>query len=123
MTCIKIKDGFVCVRGLVALETYGAKVWLEDHPYFGPVFYRSENAIAEIRVPSSKTWAAYEKWKEHCKTCIENAEKSTDAPACVQKTAELSDEEILNLGWDGGMAYIKAIRAIIAADRKLRGDT
>jgi len=30
----------------------------------GHFFYRSKNAIKPIQVPSAKTWAAYERWKE-----------------------------------------------------------
>jgi hypothetical protein len=64
----------------------------------------------------------------------ENAEKSTDAAPCVQKTAELSDEEIIAAanGWreydaPDDLSPIErvvygACRAAIAADRKLRGD-
>ena len=131
MTCTPIKDGFVCTHELVALEPFGAKVWLEEHSYFGPIFYRSENAITDIRIPSRKTWTAYEKWKEHCKTCIENAEKSTDAAPCAQKTAELTDEQIYGIFTEYGYERdledtsdedFSVIRAVIAADRKLRGD-
>lgn len=47
----------------VSLESYGAKVWCEYHNYLGPAFYRSENAITEIRHPSRKTWDAFQKWR------------------------------------------------------------
>lgn len=64
----------------------------------------------------------------------ENAESYTDAAPCVQKTAMLSDDEIIATvnGWreydaPDGLSSIErmvygACRAVIAADRKLRGD-
>lgn len=67
MTCINIGNGFVCMSdNFVNLEKYGAKVWCEYHSYLGPSFFRSENCIKEIRVPSKKTWDAYKKWREDC---------------------------------------------------------
>lgn len=47
-----------------SLEKYGAKVWVEFHPYCGPSFYRSKRCITEIRNPSKKTWDAFSKWLE-----------------------------------------------------------
>ena len=71
MTCHKVKSpggrvvAIICgPDSFVNLEPYGAKVWCEDHNYIGPHFFRSENAIAEIRTPSRKTWDAYVKWRE-----------------------------------------------------------
>lgn len=66
MTCHKIPNGFICSSAFsVDLEPYGAKVWCEYHAYLGPMFFRSDSCITEIRCPSKKTWKAYEKWREH----------------------------------------------------------
>lgn len=66
MTCTKIPNGIVCsfTEYFVNLEHFGAKVWCDYHTYLGPMFFRSEACIKEIRVPSKKTWNAYEKWRE-----------------------------------------------------------
>ena len=65
MTCTRIHDGVVChgTCALVPLEQYGARVWLDVDDYFGPSFYRSAAGITEIRVPSPKTWRAFEAWQ------------------------------------------------------------
>lgn len=64
MTCLRIKDGFLCAAdGVVNLEPYGAKVWMEWHRYCGPVFYRSEALLKPICTPSKKTWDAFGKWQ------------------------------------------------------------
>lgn len=44
------------------LAPYGAKVWVEYHNYLGPTFYRSGRMLTPIRVPSRKTWDAFDKW-------------------------------------------------------------
>lgn len=63
MTCLKIKDGYLCMDDdFVSLEPYGAKVWMSWHHYLGPTFYRSEAAIKPIMSPSEKTWDAFERW-------------------------------------------------------------
>ena len=65
MACIEIDNGIMCVSdSFVNLEPYGAKVWCDYHHYLGPVFFRSANAITEIRVPSRKTWNAFQKWRD-----------------------------------------------------------
>jgi hypothetical protein len=48
---------------LVNLEPFGAKVWCEVHRYFGPTFYRSAAATTQIRVPSKKTFDAFDAWR------------------------------------------------------------
>lgn len=48
----------------LSLEPFGAKVWVSDHNFLGPTFYRSERALQEIRVPSRKTWDAYQQWRD-----------------------------------------------------------
>ena len=71
MTCIRLKKGkgFVCVpNAFVSLEPFGSKVWCEMHSYFGPTFYRSENAITPIYRPSRKTWNAYYEWQMSIET-------------------------------------------------------
>lgn len=68
MNCIIIEHGFICGDDdFVNLAPYGAKVWVSWHHYLGPTFYRSESAIKPIVVPSKKTWAAFEKWRENSK--------------------------------------------------------
>lgn len=66
MTCVRIQKGIICgiPNEFVNLEPFGANVWCEMHSYFGPSFFRSEKAIIEIRMPSKKTWAAYEAWQK-----------------------------------------------------------
>ena len=65
MTCHHIKNGIFCTPDtFLSLEPYGAKVWCEYHSYLGPSFYRSEKAMAEIRRPSKKTWAAFQAWRD-----------------------------------------------------------
>lgn len=74
MTCIRIPGGVMCVpNAFVPLHEFGAKVWCEMHSYFGPTFYRSEAAITAIRVPSRKTWRAFEAWQKSLRS---NAEVS-----------------------------------------------
>ena len=64
MTCHRIGTAIVCTPDrFVSLEPFGAKVWCEFHSYLGPSFFRSENAITEIRMPSKKTWAAFYAWR------------------------------------------------------------
>lgn len=66
MSCIPIKNGFICtmIDKVVDMEPYGSKVWMEWHRYLGPIFYRSINMITPIRIPSKKTWDAFEKWQK-----------------------------------------------------------
>lgn len=63
----------------LSLEPFGAKVWVDDHNWLGPTFYRSEAALKVIESPSKKTWGAYEKWR---KTLKPNA--AMTGPAGVQ---------------------------------------
>lgn len=68
--------GHIChADHFLSLEPYGAKVWVEDHNYLGPTFYRSERAIKAIDLPSPKTWAAYIKWRESMKIPAATPEK------------------------------------------------
>lgn len=66
MTCHRISTAvIVCGHdSFVNLAPFGANVWCEYHNYLGPSFYRSEKAIAEIRVPSRKTWEAFQRWRD-----------------------------------------------------------
>lgn len=65
MSCTRIGNGIVCgPDAFVNLAPYGAKVWMEWHNYMGPVFFRSQNMIAEIQNPSRKTWKAFEAWQK-----------------------------------------------------------
>ena len=65
MTCHHIGNAIVCgTQHFVNLEPFGANVWCEFHAYLGPSFYRSESAITEIRVPSRKTWDAFQCWRD-----------------------------------------------------------
>jgi len=68
MTCIPIKDGFVCMDDdFVDLSPYGSKVWMSYHRYCGPTFYRSKACIKPIFYPSRKTWDAFGKWQKRDK--------------------------------------------------------
>lgn len=51
----------------LSLASFGAKVWVDDHNWLGPTFYRSEAALKVIGSPSKKTWVAYEKWRKSLK--------------------------------------------------------
>jgi hypothetical protein len=65
MPCITISQKTICCvpDDLVNLEPFGAKVWCEVHRYFGPTFYRSAAATTQIRVPSKKTFDAFDAWR------------------------------------------------------------
>ena len=68
MPCFHFKDGYLCLdKDPINLEPFGAKVWMLFHRYCGPSFFRSENCITIIRVPSKKTWDAFYKWEQSIK--------------------------------------------------------
>lgn len=69
------------------LSEYGAKVWVFDHEFLGPTFYRSERALKAIETPSRKTWNAYVKWREQLLESARQAALQAIAAAQGSKTA------------------------------------
>jgi hypothetical protein len=68
MTCIPIKDGFLCGDDtFVDLSPFGAHVWMSWHNYMGPTFFRSKSSIQPIVTPKKKTWDAFGLWQQSLK--------------------------------------------------------
>lgn len=75
MTCYVIEHGFICgsFGKTKRLHVGNRYYWLEEHSYFGPVFWEDRLCSKELDLcyegsENHPIWKAYEQWKNKSKS-------------------------------------------------------